>query len=282
MVIQAKPPTRNMSGKADVETYVHRSGRTGRAGRSGICVTLWQPKTRYALEEIEKEIGNQFEWRGALQPVEILAGCGEAVADEVAQVDQAVLPYFLNSARILIDKMGPENALSAALATIAGFTDRPKQKSLLNAQEGMTTIIFRSGKQIPSNGYVYGALMKSFSYEAAQSPKGMRLSKDLDSAVFDIPEEHLEAFKKAIDETVGFQWLSICEELPPLKVLEDKGFERSSGGGRGFGRDSGGRGRGGRGGGRGRDGDRDRGRGGGDRGRGGGGRGRGRDNGRGK
>ena len=57
-----------------------------------------------------------------------------------------------------------------------------------------------------------------------------RLSKDLTSAVFDIPEEHLEVFQKTIDETVGFKWLSICDELPPLKMLEEKGFDRSPGG----------------------------------------------------
>ena len=38
LVIQAKPPCR-MNGKTDVETYVHRSGRTGRAGKAGVCVT---------------------------------------------------------------------------------------------------------------------------------------------------------------------------------------------------------------------------------------------------
>jgi hypothetical protein len=124
-------------------------------------------------EEIEKEIGNQFEWRGALQPLEILAGCGSAVADELINIDQSVFPYFQDAAKALLAKMGPEKSLCAALARISGFTERPKQKSLLNAQEGMITIMFHSGKTIPSNGYVYGALMKSFSYEVAQSPKGM-------------------------------------------------------------------------------------------------------------
>ena len=38
LVIQSKPPCR-MNGKTDVETYVHRSGRTGRAGKAGVCVT---------------------------------------------------------------------------------------------------------------------------------------------------------------------------------------------------------------------------------------------------
>ena len=38
LVIQSKPPMR-MNGKTDLETYVHRSGRTGRAGKTGVCVT---------------------------------------------------------------------------------------------------------------------------------------------------------------------------------------------------------------------------------------------------
>lgn len=38
LVIQAKPPCKP-NGKTDVETYVHRSGRTGRAGKTGICIT---------------------------------------------------------------------------------------------------------------------------------------------------------------------------------------------------------------------------------------------------
>jgi len=38
LVIQAKPPIK-LSGNADTESYVHRSGRTGRAGKTGVCVT---------------------------------------------------------------------------------------------------------------------------------------------------------------------------------------------------------------------------------------------------
>lgn len=38
LVIQSKPPCK-VNGKTDVETYVHRSGRTGRAGKTGICIT---------------------------------------------------------------------------------------------------------------------------------------------------------------------------------------------------------------------------------------------------
>ncbi|MBM7095458.1 DEAD/DEAH box helicase [Bacillus sp. H-16] len=41
----------------DVESYVHRIGRTGRAGNDGLAVTLVAPKDRMHLDLIEKGIG---------------------------------------------------------------------------------------------------------------------------------------------------------------------------------------------------------------------------------
>lgn len=51
LVLNAEPPS-HQSGRVDTEAYVHRSGRTGRAGRKGICVTLYTPKQRGGLGEI--------------------------------------------------------------------------------------------------------------------------------------------------------------------------------------------------------------------------------------
>ncbi len=40
----------------DVESYIHRIGRTGRAGRSGEAITLISPRERYQLRQIERFI----------------------------------------------------------------------------------------------------------------------------------------------------------------------------------------------------------------------------------
>src|SRR5690606_21560655 len=52
LVVQLDPPS-------EAKTFVHRSGRTGRAGRSGLVVTLiprtWQKRTRQMLDEAEIE-----------------------------------------------------------------------------------------------------------------------------------------------------------------------------------------------------------------------------------
>jgi len=44
----------------DIENYTHRSGRTARAGKTGISFTLLNMREQYRLREIEKLIGTQF------------------------------------------------------------------------------------------------------------------------------------------------------------------------------------------------------------------------------
>lgn len=44
----------------DPEVYTHRSGRTGRAGQSGVSISLVTPKEIYRLRQIEKMINNRF------------------------------------------------------------------------------------------------------------------------------------------------------------------------------------------------------------------------------
>lgn len=54
LVIQTEPPKL-------VEAYIHRAGRTGRAGQKGICVMLVQRDDTDRIYSIEKEAGFRFE-----------------------------------------------------------------------------------------------------------------------------------------------------------------------------------------------------------------------------
>ena len=44
----------------DMEVYTHRSGRTARAGRSGICISLVHTKETYKIRQLEKMINSVF------------------------------------------------------------------------------------------------------------------------------------------------------------------------------------------------------------------------------
>ncbi|MFN5422862.1 MAG: helicase-related protein, partial [bacterium] len=44
----------------DPEVYTHRSGRTGRAGNSGICLSIVTQREIYKLRQVEKQSNNRF------------------------------------------------------------------------------------------------------------------------------------------------------------------------------------------------------------------------------
>ena len=50
LVIQYDPPK-------DTESYIHRSGRTARAGKSGTCITFYSKKSLEFVERIEELAG---------------------------------------------------------------------------------------------------------------------------------------------------------------------------------------------------------------------------------
>ncbi|MGM0408359.1 MAG: DEAD/DEAH box helicase [Bacteroidota bacterium] len=45
----------------DIEAYTHRSGRTGRAGKTGISIAIVHLREKYRIKEIEKNINKKFE-----------------------------------------------------------------------------------------------------------------------------------------------------------------------------------------------------------------------------
>lgn len=45
----------------DIDTYVHRSGRTGRADKTGICISLVHVKEKSKIKAIEKQLGRPLE-----------------------------------------------------------------------------------------------------------------------------------------------------------------------------------------------------------------------------
>ncbi|HEX2122988.1 MAG TPA: DEAD/DEAH box helicase [Thermoanaerobaculia bacterium] len=67
----------------DVEAYVHRIGRTGRAGRSGVATLFITPRERKMMREIERYTGS------AIKPMKMPTGA-DVAAHRVAQFKETV------------------------------------------------------------------------------------------------------------------------------------------------------------------------------------------------
>jgi len=67
----------------DPEVYVHRSGRTGRAGKSGICLSILHSRENRKLKDIEKMVGKKFELKKVPSMDEIVRGRVLGVGEDI-------------------------------------------------------------------------------------------------------------------------------------------------------------------------------------------------------
>ena len=70
LVIQTEPPK-------DVDSYIHRSGRTGRAGRTGVSICFYKSQQEYKLRQVENTAGIKFKRVPVPQPADILKAAAE-------------------------------------------------------------------------------------------------------------------------------------------------------------------------------------------------------------
>jgi len=116
LVIQVEPPDQT-------EAYIHRSGRTARAGNSGTCITFFNKKTTHLIQNIEDQAGIKFKHIGAPQPLEVIKASSKTIIKKLEVVDDSVLDLFQDTQRQLIEKLGgdKDKALKICLAYISGF-----------------------------------------------------------------------------------------------------------------------------------------------------------------
>lgn len=70
----------------DTAVYTHRSGRTGRAGKTGVSVAIIHSREKGKLREIEKKIGKKFERRDVPTPEHIIEKQLYSLADRIERV----------------------------------------------------------------------------------------------------------------------------------------------------------------------------------------------------
>ncbi|CAN1180555.1 DEAD-box ATP-dependent RNA helicase 7 [Linum perenne] len=247
LIIQCEPPR-------DVEDYIHRSGRTGRAGKTGIAVMLYDPR-RSNVSKIEREAGVKFEHVSAPQAADIAQSIGVQAAESINKVSDSVIPAFKAAAEEMLNASGMPavDLLAKALAKACGYTDI-KSRSLLGSLENHVTLFLDAGKPFYSHSFAYAVLKRFLPEEKAESIKGISLCAGGKGAVFDVAAADVDTFLTGADNAANVT-LEVVKTLP---ALEEKDQSRARfGGGRGYsggygggggGNRFGGRGAGGRGG----------------------------------
>lgn len=243
----------------DPESYVHRSGRTGRAGRTGTAIIMYGDRENREVAGLERITGVRFKERALPTPKEVAAASAKASADMVRNVDSDVASGFQAEAERLFSELGLE-ALTRALAKISGVTEPIKAASLLSGEEGLTTLILHGERlSVPRTVAI---LARNSDVDTRRLGK---VRQWRGGTVADVPSEYVEKLLAA-NPLEGDVQVEVAQELPelfeqPTRERRDSGSYqgggnrgyRDEGGYRGRGQGGSGYGGGNRGGGRGND-----------------------------
>lgn len=226
LVIQTSPPD-------STETYIHRAGRTARAGKEGTCITLYSRPQLRDVKNIERLASIKFQYVDPPQAKDIAKEQAWTALDKVRAVDPEVYSLFSEAAAVLQAELG-DNALAAALAQVAGFA-KLKKRSLLSGLDDFTSVLVRTRSQVSSPKYVTTMLTDYLGESGVARVKEVGITVD-GFAVADIPDDLVERLMSQ-QPRGSIMAFSVLRTLPNMLDPNKRGqFNLAPRGGGGFNR----------------------------------------------
>ena len=202
----------------DSAVYTHRSGRTGRANKTGVSIAIIHSREKKKLREIEKKIGKEFEYRKVPTPEHIIEKQIYALADRIERVavDDAQMEKFLPGVRKKLEWLSEEDLLKRVLSlefnrllkyyrdmpdidlNESGKKERSKgdrkgkarekaDKDRRTAEDGMERLVINAGK---SQGMFPGTLMDLINRNIeGKKPDIGRIDLMNDYSLFDVDKK---------------------------------------------------------------------------------------------
>ena len=201
----------------DVAVYTHRSGRTGRANKTGVSIAIIHSREKSKLRLIEKKIGKEFEYKKVPSPEHIIEKQIYNLADRIerVQVDETQIEKYLPGVRKKLEWLSEEDLLKRVLSLefnrlLAYYRDMPdidlnekdrkqkrekgqkkerpiKDKDRRTAEPGMERLVVNAGK---AQGMFPNSLMDIINRNVeGRKPDIGRIDLLNDYTLFDVKKE---------------------------------------------------------------------------------------------
>ena len=207
----------------DIESYTHRSGRTGRAGKNGTSISIIHTKEKFKVKNVEKVIGKSFVDGDLPSPQEICTKQLYKAMDEIMKmdVDEDQIAPFMTEINRHFEYVEKEDLIKKIVSMTFGrflsyYADAPeiekptskrvkneerRQKSLKEPREvekGYARLFINLGKD---NGFYPGECMQFLNKHLGGRQKVGHIDLYGKFAYIEIPEEDAENVMATINGT---------------------------------------------------------------------------------
>lgn len=208
----------------DIESYTHRSGRTGRAGKKGTSISIIHSRERSKMRAIEKTIGKKFVEGVMPSAQEICKKQLYKVMDQIVKTDvnEEEIAPFMEDINRYFEYIDKEDLIKKIVSVefgkfLAYYADAPEigkvqvqgesrkkdrkddaRKRTRKAEEGYRRLFINLGK---ADGFYPGEIMQFIN----KHMKGRQEVGNIDllskMSYIEVPEENAEKVMDALDGT---------------------------------------------------------------------------------
>ena len=204
----------------DIESYTHRSGRTGRAGKKGTSIAIVHTREKSKMRAIEKEIGKQFVEGNIPTPKEICTKQLYKVMDQIekADVNEEEIAPFMADINRHFDYMEKEDLIKKIVSLefgrfLAYYANAPeiekpsskKEKKERKpaekghkAEKGYRRLFINLGKD---DGFYPGEVMQFINRHVSGRQEVGHIDLFGKFSYIEVPEEDAELVMESLDGT---------------------------------------------------------------------------------
>lgn len=226
----------------DPESYVHRIGRTGRAGRTGCAITLVTPRERRLWQVIQRVTGASIQRMRLPTIADVIGRRREAFKETLRNtIAQGGLEAYQVLAEDMGEEYSPTDLAAAAFKLLLGTApdetedklaepdeveDRPKPaqrrrdhgRRVIGPERGMTRLYISIGRE---DGVRPGDLVGAIANEADIPGRSIGAIEIYDRfSLVDVPGNHVERVLRALKQTTIRGQKITASIAKPMKARE--------------------------------------------------------------
>ena len=221
LVIQLEPPKHP-------DSYIHRSGRTGRAGKRGTCVTFYNNSELANMAKIESAANITFQQVGPPQPEELIKIKIENTQLKINKTNPEKLGRIDEVSKELVSTYGAKEVIQRLLHNLHDIGDLIVPKSLLTTAKGFVAYVVEMPLERNTFANTTDMVLDGLNDEFKQAVGEIQMLNNQKGFVIDIRYDLAERIIEDIKE--NFQCnIYKAKELPIVQSFISKGHSKSHG-----------------------------------------------------